>query len=197
MELTTKEAVKILERAAELVDQGWAQNAGARDRHRNAVEATSPTAERWCLSGALARARYELSGTTELTEWSLLLGVICRVTAPKCHDLVDWNDAPGRRSHHVSGALRKAAEKLASEAAMNKYLRFHQTCSTEHLTMAEAIEMPWALVRTILDHAESSPQPVEASTRMSESPVFDNTKYAIDKPTIDALKASLQDSGPP
>jgi len=53
-------SAKLLRRAAELVEQGWCKRAAARDEAGRSVSPLSLSAVRWCLTGAVERARAEL-----------------------------------------------------------------------------------------------------------------------------------------
>jgi hypothetical protein len=94
-------AAKVLRRAAELIDQGWIQGALAKDEQGHTVDCDDSSATRWCLVGALIRARYEIGANRT----PILPGLNS-----------DWNDKRGRTADEVAAALRRAADHAEGAA---------------------------------------------------------------------------------
>ena len=110
-------AARILERAAELVERGWAQRFFAYDSRGHKVEPTSGDAVEWCALGAIDRAAYELGyklgagGYTEEAEMALyrrdeLTGMA----------ISEWNDSGAQTADQVAATMRGAAASLREPA---------------------------------------------------------------------------------
>ena len=99
---------ELYNKAADMIEKGWTQRAGARSEKGNSVHPLARNAKSWCLSGALS-AVSPLDEGNELHKSTFLrlaenLGFIGHVTA--------WNDSPGRTQKEVVGILRSAAGRM-------------------------------------------------------------------------------------
>ena len=135
---------EVLERAAQRVEAGWTQWAPARGKptpYGDVLSCADPRAERFCASGAIARASMELvapemigfgigptAGDARRDQCALasssemeglaaeavacVVEVLMREGQP--HSLIAWNDWPGRTQAEVVAALRTAAERSRS-----------------------------------------------------------------------------------
>ena len=62
MSAPTPTVLQVLEQARKRIRQGWTQDDPARDKGLNPVDANSKRAVCWCLSGAVRRAIFDLTG---------------------------------------------------------------------------------------------------------------------------------------
>ena len=115
MTLDPPMAAKILDRAADLVDQGWCRFTQAKDvSGRLAVRPTAPEAAQWCLIGAIIMAEHELTGEPpEAIERGILGRAPWNRILARHHD-ARWNIEPERTADEVAAFLRTEAEKLRS-----------------------------------------------------------------------------------
>ncbi len=107
--------VKVLTRAAEIVEDGWCQDYSALDREGVEVSAEDARATRWCLHGAISRAFHELTGRTDMNSiHEATAGPVARAISPFGLSGAAYNDAPGRTQDEVTAKLREAARLEAS-----------------------------------------------------------------------------------
>ena len=95
----------VLHRAADLLEEfGWCQ--GALTNLGIGISPREAGVDRFCLSGAIGRAVYDLLGFSEgsAIAWARILHDLGGIEA------VSWNDAPGRTKEEVVTKLREAAE---------------------------------------------------------------------------------------
>lgn len=104
-------AADVLERAAALVRQGWTRGWYARDEYDAEVGAAEATACKWCLVGAISRARTELGATSETVDQCLDHLRAMLDYGP----LGTWNDGQWDAAPVVS-VLEKAARMLKEDA---------------------------------------------------------------------------------
>jgi hypothetical protein len=76
----------------------WTQGAYALNAEGHSVSAKSKDACRWCLSGAISSASYNIWETARFLHFFIGWG------------LIDWNDAPERTFEDVIALLDKAIE---------------------------------------------------------------------------------------
>lgn len=104
-------SIEILERAAEIVMEGWSQGDLAKGPNGESVPPKSELACQWCLVGSLVKA----GNLAHVAEWNSLnfptemkevVKAIRRET--RTVSLVGWNDAPGRRQLDVVEMLHRA-----------------------------------------------------------------------------------------
>jgi hypothetical protein len=104
------DATSLLDGAARLIGQGWAQGADARDGDGAAVKPWEYDAVAWSLLGALVACMEKVAESSE--------GDALHSIAAACHALAEildtesleaWNDAPERTQVEVADALRLAA----------------------------------------------------------------------------------------
>jgi len=122
-----EEVAALLDRAAERVERGWCQGAGALDADGLTVNANNPRACRWCnLAAIWAEIPVEVSGFQALSDPSQTTiraaeaQVMATMGWPATrtgvlthqHRLVDWNDAPERTQAEVVAALRETARRV-------------------------------------------------------------------------------------
>jgi hypothetical protein len=100
--------VALLERAAELVESGWCQNALARDRDGRQVEPWGETARSWSPLGALLGAWYQ-SGGADRDAFDAAYASLALATGGRVEE---WNDARWRTRRHVLGAFTRARAYL-------------------------------------------------------------------------------------
>jgi len=98
-----REAVRLLERAAGLIGDGWCQGCLARDEHGRRVEPWSGRADRWSALGALAAAWFESRGTFEG-----FLSAHRSLSVATGGHLEEWNDRRWRTKRHVLSAFGRA-----------------------------------------------------------------------------------------
>jgi hypothetical protein len=98
-----REAVRLLDRAAELIVDGWCQGSPARDEHGRQVEPWSGRAYRWSALGALAAAWFESRGTFEG-----FLSAHRSLSVATGGHLDEWNDRRWRTKRHVLSAFGRA-----------------------------------------------------------------------------------------
>ena len=134
----------VLERAAQLVEEGWCQNAPARSwdgQDRDAHVSQDELLVAWSVAGALEQAASErlphdqcaALDAVEAALYALVPVVVERDAVPpragpdafdRLLALVcDWNDAPGRTGREVGAALRGAAERARRRQAMTLLCR--------------------------------------------------------------------------
>ena len=79
--------------ARQKIEQGWTQEAYARDKTNEKVSTSSREATCWCVMGALVAVtvRYDQALDT-------IMGVI---GAKHPGDIIDWNDDPARTQEQV------------------------------------------------------------------------------------------------
>ena len=104
--------IQVLERAAELVEQGWTQGVVARTPSGNECDFYSSQACAWCAIGALDRGCHEI-GISAFFVSHLKL----QIATGERGTIADWNDAPGRTQADVVSAFRRAIELAKEEAA--------------------------------------------------------------------------------
>ena len=116
---------QILERARQLiVEHGWAKAASATDRYGTAVHVYSPDAAAYCITGALRRARHELTPPTKrqldfggmalMQTKDLLRDAVRRHEGEQYFGtLADWNDDPDRVRDDITRALDAAIERVS------------------------------------------------------------------------------------
>ncbi len=117
---------EVLLAAAELVEQGWTQDAFARDIEGNAqFDVCATGACCFCADGAIRRAlNYVYISATDDDEEMLGLAIAAldRVIDPEATEMQHnkpfgrvhtWNDAPGRTQAEVVAKLREAAENAS------------------------------------------------------------------------------------
>ena len=111
----TTQTTEILERAHELIEQGWTKLASARDAHGTLCSAHDPRATCWCLTGAIRRAAYDTPGaSTSHTAETLLLETIPTLDAYNDGmTLAGFNDNPYTTRDDILQALTKAIEHAA------------------------------------------------------------------------------------
>ena len=97
--------LEILTAARALVARGWCQNASARDTNDCDVHYLSPSAVRFCMSGALAVAT---ANNFEFDKAKNYIGV---------GFIPYWNDAPERTQADVLAAFDAAVELARKESA--------------------------------------------------------------------------------
>jgi hypothetical protein len=102
------EDVQLLERAAELVADGWCQRALAQDRDGRQVEPWSESARSWSPLGALLTAWYEGRGVSR-DAFKAAYASLALATGGR---LEEWNAARWRTERHVCAAFFRAQEYL-------------------------------------------------------------------------------------
>ena len=107
---------ELYNKAADLIEKGWTQNAFARDEEGGSVNPDDNEAASWCLSGALwlvvqeNKILNETSRGRVTTNYKLVNNLKLERFAP------EWNDDPGRTQGQVAILLRNAAARsLLSE----------------------------------------------------------------------------------
>lgn len=96
------ETVAILKQARKLIQQGWCQEAYARDANGNKVEAVDETAVCWCISGAILKAaggyqgRHGEDAERVVDYFAVVIGTI---------DVSGWNDSPATTKEKVLKAI--------------------------------------------------------------------------------------------
>ena len=97
---------EIYNKAANLVEKGWTQDAMARNEQGAEVYSNSRYAISWCLGGALncASQGFSLNRRVELRKY---LGLDL--------DVPSWNDDPNRTKEDVIKLLRDAAKRADKE----------------------------------------------------------------------------------
>ena len=108
--------IRILERAAELVEQGWTQRTTARTASGNQCDSASPFACKWCAVGAIERAGCE-SRYSRTDKAVALVRDAVEPSAFPFQFLSEWNDERGRTQAEVVAAFRRAIELAKEEAA--------------------------------------------------------------------------------
>ena len=108
---------EVYNKAADMVESGWTQNAYARDSQEKPTYPCRNNAESWCLSGALIAAVYNLRGgvyySSDDAEKAFKLSEDLGLP---CGDTAEWNDNPDRTKEQVVDLLRDAAtQSLLSE----------------------------------------------------------------------------------
>lgn len=100
----------ILRRAAERVAAGWCQGWSAQNARGVVVHSPLHTdAARFCATGAVYRAAYELAGGLDMALYDaclLRLGKTLRLDRERI--ALSWNDAPERQQAEVVEALLAA-----------------------------------------------------------------------------------------
>ena len=121
--------VNVLNRAAEYVDQGWTQNANARDETGVPVRVDDPKAIRWCALGAMLRATRDYPPETRnMDRWEMHEGYVrgrkVLASALELHDegcltmtIAGWNDNLKQRGSVVAEGIRTAARRLSEPGA--------------------------------------------------------------------------------
>ena len=104
--------IRVLERAAELVEQGWTQGFVARTASGNECDSYHSQACVWCAIGALERSLYETGGRSFFDAHHKL-----QIASGDRGMLSEWNDAPERTQAEVVAAFRRAIELAKEEAA--------------------------------------------------------------------------------
>ena len=106
---------KVLRRAAEIVDQGWCQNALALTVDGKVLRGDTqetflhPQAGQWCLLGAIMLAYREVTGSMDGRGWC---DVYLRVNGHvRGASAIAWNNAPGRTADEVAALMRRVAEE--------------------------------------------------------------------------------------
>lgn len=95
----------------------WTQGVSARDVYGMEVDPENPTAKCFCLTGALARARYEAFGYSFIGDNSFgrAHALLPRAVDYKFElSVPKWNDDPNRTHHEVLKALDAAIAKAES-----------------------------------------------------------------------------------
>jgi hypothetical protein len=96
--------VKILDRAADYVDQGWCQHDGEREINGQLC---------YCAYGAMQKARLDVAFFA-LTE-PVVRAVKKHIGLSDESSIFDWNDAPGRTQQEVVDTLRAVARKVEAK----------------------------------------------------------------------------------
>jgi hypothetical protein len=100
------EIADILDRAAEVVKEGWTQGTFARDATGANVPWGSPSATCFCAEGSIYRtAKFGSNAVPALAAFQDFLGVL----------IWRWNDASRRTQSEVVAKLREAAAKARGE----------------------------------------------------------------------------------
>jgi len=110
------DAARILERAADLVEEGWARRCFACDTWGASVEPTSGLAVAWCPLGAIDRASLELGFPDEECANAAETILTAEILRLGHHSLPTWNDEPGRTADEVTDLMREAAASLREPA---------------------------------------------------------------------------------
>ncbi len=129
----------VLERATQLIEQGWTQGAGARNEWHRPVPESSLSACEYCLRGAISRAAldlgldptsdYRLRGSPPEVAWKevcqadaalvdLLEKAVTKPGAPQVR-LMAWNDSPFRTKLEVVAVLRCVERDVKGMAGMD------------------------------------------------------------------------------
>ena len=108
---------EIYNKAADMIESGWAQDSFARDVYGDSVHPCGGKAASWCLSGALIAAVHPMEKSTfyvpacpsRLAEGLMLEG-----------EINNWNDYYARTKEEVVSCLQRAAARsLLSEREQN------------------------------------------------------------------------------
>jgi hypothetical protein len=102
---------RILDRAAELCEQGWCQNSFALDRRGRPVWEGGRTAVSFCLFGALKRASRDICGPLPDRSLADVKRAFNHHRGAKRTD-TRWNDSKKRTQSEVVAALREAARSV-------------------------------------------------------------------------------------
>ena len=105
---------QILTEAYALIERGWVQGWDARNRYGKMVQALTPDACAWCLTGALTKAATHLHLREEDRQRAYEL-VAAALPTGESRFVVVFNDSPGRTKEQVLAVLDDAIE-LAKQA---------------------------------------------------------------------------------
>jgi hypothetical protein len=105
---------QILRDAAALVEKGWTQGCAAREIDGVFTGFSSGKASCWCVSGAIARAIYDLGG--DVGSRSSVYPYLWTAIGTKFQ--AGWNDSPDRTQAEVVAALLRAAELAEAGGAL-------------------------------------------------------------------------------
>jgi hypothetical protein len=105
-----------IERLAEILNgpDKWTQGAASRDAEGHSVRWSDPSAIRFCLTGACAKAASKENGYVENAVFVPLLD---RIESMLKESITAWNDKEGRTFNEV----RAVIERLRSAAASANY----------------------------------------------------------------------------
>jgi hypothetical protein len=110
--LTKPTVQELLSRLREIIDLGWTTGCPARDLFDHPVlNPNDPAAVKWCLTGAIVKATYDLSnqGTIPVQNGDLLVLAITKVVGL---DLVAYNDHLGQTQSQISLDLKQVPTTL-------------------------------------------------------------------------------------
>lgn len=124
-----EQAAAALDKAADLVEQGWTQGELARDENGLACRPTDSDATCWCAEGALRRVTYYAGPAMVGRDGEPFVVAFFAMTdrarlraieagsrnTMQC--LPDWNDAVGREAEQVAELMRECAAGLRGEVA--------------------------------------------------------------------------------
>jgi anti-sigma regulatory factor (Ser/Thr protein kinase) len=112
-------AAALLARAAQLVREGWSQQADARDLHGVPVEPWDEAAAAWSLLGAIVAALDGPGAVAEvgLPELARAMTAIAELIEER--SLQGWNDAPTRTQREVVSVLERARLLLLGRVPSN------------------------------------------------------------------------------
>ena len=120
------DALKVLEGAKALIQLGWNQNAPARNATGKGVSFEVDEACSWCLTGALARATWDIGMYPHSKSYLVALRAL-HGTLPfsvsegvqdfDAADLAVFNDAIDRTVGEVIGVVDLAIERVGTEVA--------------------------------------------------------------------------------
>ena len=117
-------AARVLDRAADYVDQGWTQGANARNADGDSWAPDSPDATCWCAMGGIKAALADLvnSKTPDQHKWCTVFDAALRgVHAETGIGSVSvWNDTDGQTAGGVAGGLRRSALRLRTRALFGR-----------------------------------------------------------------------------
>ena len=116
----TESAIKILERATEILEPrgAWTQGSFALSREKTSVPSDSPRAVCFCALGAIQRARFDLGFhadyAAEVTyDTNPAIEALCQVIDDR--DIDEWNDISSRRKGEVIAKMHEAISILKGD----------------------------------------------------------------------------------
>lgn len=119
-------ALKVIEGAQSLLEQGWCQRNGAKDAQGVPCVPSRPYAVEWCINGALDAASrfddYSLSPAVDAVFETISsypdFVPYGEGVAPwhKAISIATWNDAPERTQEEVVFAIVETIERLQGES---------------------------------------------------------------------------------
>ena len=114
-----EQVLAVLTRAAEMIEIGWTQGADARRKDGTACTAVADGADAYCLSGALLRAGYEVSGRLHdpskpmPTFMRAVYTAVQAVLPPGWTEIQWYNDRKGRTKADMLRIIAAARAALA------------------------------------------------------------------------------------